>query len=608
MRAKIPVFHEAGITLLGFAFSVFLFLSSSSGDSATTRATEAAPETLNPGPDVIGGDLSSLQQFGSSGTQVGLAMGTNTCNSGDQELNFFAMPNTDHPVLAQNLYRMSGGTANNERFEQIGQSWGAHAFFALQSNGCSFGCTPASDGTHLGVGCSTADTASINSGPLNLGSRAWLNPFTGLFPSTANDHAGHTHTGTSHRILVNGSDLDTTMNPGATYYAEAQYVTPHEYAWCQANPGQCNMYNNASYRQFSVAGTTTFTFSPIGSTMRMTPAINAWPGATIRTIEPAPGVDGRAFLAYKVTGPVAGLYHYEYAIYNQSLDRAIQSFSVPRLLIPDINGAELGGEQNVEFHAPPQHPGFPADGTQGNAGFSSAEWTFNPSATSLTWSSETLAQNPNANAIRWGTLYNFRFDSSTPPVASNATIGFFKTGEPITVAIEGPAPIGGPLRTISGTVVYCSSPSLNPVPGVTLTLTGSASASTLSDGSGNYAFRSVISGGSYTVTPSKAGLAPSSNGINTLDVLAVQRHFLQIALLTGCPLAAADVNGDTNVTIVDIVAIQRFFLGLSAGIANVGRYEFNPTSRSYSLLNSDQTAQNYDTIIYGDVVPPFAVP
>ena len=73
----------------------------------------------------------------------------------------------------------------------------------------------------------------------------------------------------------------------------------------------------------------------------MTPAINAWPGATIRTIEPAPGVDGRAFLAYKVTGPVAGLYHYEYAIYNQNLDRGIQSFSVPRLLVPGISGAEL---------------------------------------------------------------------------------------------------------------------------------------------------------------------------------------------------------------------------------------------------------------------------
>ena len=61
-------------------------------------------------------------------------------------------------------------------------------------------------------------------------------------------------------------------------------------------------------------------------------------------IEPAPGVDGRAFLAYKVTGPVAGLYHYEYAIYNQNLDRGIQSFSVPRLLVPDISGAERGNK------------------------------------------------------------------------------------------------------------------------------------------------------------------------------------------------------------------------------------------------------------------------
>ena len=35
------------------------------------------------------------------------------------------------------------------------------------------------------------------------------------------------------------------------------------------------------------------------------------------------------FIAYKVTGPVAGVWHYEYAIYNQNLDRGIQSFSVP---------------------------------------------------------------------------------------------------------------------------------------------------------------------------------------------------------------------------------------------------------------------------------------
>ena len=92
----------------------------------------------------------------------------------------------------------------------------------------------------------------------------------------------------------------------------------------------------------------------------MTPAINAWPGATINTIEPEPGVDGRAFIAYKVTGPVAGVWHYEYAIYNQNLDRSIQSFSVP--LGCGITLTNLG------FHAPPNHPGIANDGTQGERG------------------------------------------------------------------------------------------------------------------------------------------------------------------------------------------------------------------------------------------------
>ena len=55
-------------------------------------------------------------------------------------------------------------------------------------------------------------------------------------------------------------------------------------------------------------------------------------------------------------------------------------------------------------------------------------------------SSETFAQNQNANALRWGTLYNFRFDSNRAPQAANATISFFKTGGPITVAIQAPSP------------------------------------------------------------------------------------------------------------------------------------------------------------------------
>ena len=222
---------------------------------------QSAPDVFAPGPDVIVGDLPSMQQFGSDGTQVGLGVGTTSCNNGNVELDWFALSNTDHPVIPQNLFRMSGGASNNDRFEQIGQSWLKHAFTALQDNACGFGCTPAANGTHLGVGCSDPYGASLNASQSGLGSRAFVNPFTGVFPSTANNHSGHTHTGTTHRILVEANDLNTATNPGATYYAEAQYVTPHEYVWCQSHPGQCNMYNNASYRQFSVSGTTSFSFS-----------------------------------------------------------------------------------------------------------------------------------------------------------------------------------------------------------------------------------------------------------------------------------------------------------------------------------------------------------
>jgi glucose/arabinose dehydrogenase len=399
-----------------------------------------------PGPDVIVGDLSGLAQFGSSsGTQVGLAVGTDSCNAGVVPLNWLALPAADHPVIPQNLYRMSGGAGNNDRFEQIGQSNVKHAFTALQQNICGFGCN-ATASTTLGSGCSDPYTASLNAGNNNaLGSRAWINPFTGAYPrgdsaTPPNTHTGHSHTGPSHRILVEMADLNTTLNPGATYFAEAQYVTPHEYAWCIAHPGECNMGNNASYRQYSITGTTNFTFSAVGATVRTKPAIVAWTGASVKDFQPDPGNDGIAYIGYKVTNPSPGVWHYEYILYNQNLDRGMQSFSVP-----------LGAGTpltNIGFHAPPQHPGWTADGTVGNAGYSSTPWTPTQTANAITWASETLAQNQNANAIRWGTLYNFRFDSDRPPATTSATVGFFKTGAPIQVSILAPEQ-GPPLPTIS---------------------------------------------------------------------------------------------------------------------------------------------------------------
>jgi hypothetical protein len=432
-----------------------------------------------PGPDVIVGDLIDFAQMenGEVNGRVGLALGTDACNKGTVDVDWLALPSNDHPFIPQNLYRMSGGATNTDRFEQIGQSWGKHAFAAASADDCGFGCNGV-NGTHLGSGCSDAYGAGLNGSQTQIGSRAWVNPFTGNFPSGnppggANDHTGHVHDVTSHRILVNVDDLNTSLNIGATYFTEANYIVPHEGTWCQAHPDQCNQYNNASYRQCSVIGINQpFSFNFVGNTFQEHPAIMAWTGATLSgPIQPDPGNDGIFFVGYKVTGPNAGVYHYEYAIYNQNLDRAIQSFEVVYPLFPPIV------LNNVGFHAPPQHPPFAHDGTQGDGGYSSDPWVFTTSFTSATWNCETLAQNPNANAVRFATLYNFRFDSTAPPAETTANIGFFKTGSPISVQIQAPAQSDAtPTATPSATPTPTPTATVTPTPTVTPTVTPTATA------------------------------------------------------------------------------------------------------------------------------------
>ena len=229
------------------------------------------------------------------------------------------------------------------------------------------------------------------------------------------------------------SDLSTDPESRARPISpRANTSLPTSMSGARHIPGNATCTTTFPTGRYNVTGTTSFSFLP----GRQPPCESTGHPRLDRSDRhpdrACPGVDGIGLVGYKVTNPSAGVWHYEYAIYNQNMDRAIQSFSVPLGCGVTIS--------NIGFHAPPQEPGWANDGTVGNTGYSRPPWTPNQTATAVTWSSETFAQNQNANAIRWGTLYNFRFDSNRPPQAANATVGFFKTGIPITVAIQAPTP------------------------------------------------------------------------------------------------------------------------------------------------------------------------
>ena len=116
------------------------------------------PCTFNSGPDVIVGALPATQKWGTVGGITAYSFATTSCNIGDEILPWFD-DNNQHPVIAQNLYRVKDG-----RIDQLGMSWVKHGFGALAQNLC---CTCQNPGTFdfLGVGCSDPYTTGLNSVP-----------------------------------------------------------------------------------------------------------------------------------------------------------------------------------------------------------------------------------------------------------------------------------------------------------------------------------------------------------------------------------------------------------------------------------------------------------
>ncbi|UCC29781.1 MAG: thrombospondin type 3 repeat-containing protein [Phycisphaerales bacterium] len=390
---------------------------------AGNAADDAGRSAASTGPDVIIGDLPSVIRFGRVEDITAYAVGTDPCNVGDERVSWIAHTNA-HPVWVQGMFRLK-----DDLFEQIGMSWVRHGFYPLNGSTCG-PCLDPTDGSGLGVGCSgCCCSAWLNGVQGNLSLRSDVNAHTGYFPYPW--EAPEPEEIIGKRIQVHDADLDPDLNEDALYFVESHHIAADDAAAGNGN-------NNASYRPVSVvvpfdAPPNTYNVVATGLTQRERAAIRAWKDTDSSVVETdiqVPG-EGLFILAAKTRDAGNGFWHYEYALQNFNSDRSAGSFAVP---LP--YGAMV---QNVGFHDVDYHSGEIYDST---------DWPATVEDGTITWSTDSYDVNANANALRFDTLYNFRFDANVGPGSTTVMLGLFKPGE-----------AGQPDEVMAGT----TGPSLEPI-------------------------------------------------------------------------------------------------------------------------------------------------
>ncbi len=527
-RAELGIEASAAAQSLG----AVTFVGSAFFDAARP-APSSAPAALGAiGPDVIVSTIGSgYGEYGSVNSVGAYAVTTVSCNVGDAIaiwIDTGAQPNR-HPVIGTQLYRyttINGAT----RFEQIGMSWLKHGFCAADAPSCTSinpngisNPTYQSNGSCDWLGLFATDTYSdgLNASQPGCGPRSEIQPWTGAYPFPYILGAGASGNAIYKRLQVKNSDLDPALNAGAQYLTEVVYICTDE-----AEPQR---YNNYSVRQTTVGAPTggQYNLAFTGATIPMIPAVQRWAqidaGVSISHVD-VPN-DGRIYLARKVTNLGGGQHHYEYALFNMNSDRAAQAISIP---LPTGATATDVGFTDVDYHS-----GEP---------YATTDWS--PAVVlgnSISWQTQTHAQNVNANALRWSTTYNYRFRSNASPTTGDVTVTLFKPGTPTQITFTG---VEVPGSSCGASGAYCTSslttngcspamsssgnPSATAANGFTLTCTGvegaknglfyyGTSQTAVAWGVGSSSIKCVASPVQRLGTLSSGGTAGACDGVLSTD-------------------------------------------------------------------------------------------
>ena len=152
---------------------------------------------------------------------------------------------------------------------------------------------------------------------------------------------------------------------------------------------------------------------------------------------------------------------------------------------------------------------------------------------------------------------------------------------------------------------YSISGTISGAPGDSVALSGTSTATTTADGSGNYSFTGLLNG-SYTVTPGSVGftISPSSQPVtvNNANVTAVNftstaQTFIVSGTISGGAGAVVSLSGSTNATTTADASGNFSFTGLINGSYVVTPAKsgliFNPASLTATVFGANVTNANF---------------
>jgi len=367
--------------------------------------------------------LAAFQRAGTYPTgKSAIGAWTTCCNPGTVAVPFQAPMNPDHGFIHYLVAREANG-----RLEQISDwSYVKHTFGSSNDASTCGSCAGPGRYSWVEIGCS--DTYANNQAVdhFNLGPPDEIDPWLGLWvpqcsyfdrgnPPVApglicdsvrsldQNQANVLNQSVVHQVQVPDADFAT---PGGTFWWQAGYLVPNE--------AESNRGDNIGSRQFFPSWNGSGWDLPEGPTMLGGTILQRWSGASI-TSNTNGGDDGRFYVAVKVTGPVNGLYHYEYAVHNRDNHRGLGAFRVPVCAAASVS--------NLGFHDIDQDP--------------LDDWVGSKVGAEIVWSTT-------SNPLHWNSIFNFWFDCDAAPVpGTSLSLDQFAIGTGAsTVAVLGTAPVG----------------------------------------------------------------------------------------------------------------------------------------------------------------------